>query len=314
MGFFNKSSIAGTDKAYINIANGDVFHALAVALIDAFKNAPRLTDDSLVILLDKFFSYYPSFKPAPALITPLEKMQRLIDNYRKSDIVEGLAVVLRDIVLDKVVENPVDYSAALIEVDPQTKIKDLLIPPEVAMKALSQVLGVKINAQLVEADKPIWAREIFEKEGLSASKLELRLQVLDGACFPQVRDKALYLHVGASKIMSVAPYSKHLDTIEPCLLKIQAHNQRLSFTVKQKVQAISLEGLSTEQLLNLYIQYLPQTTPSFNEHKAPLDVTNCAEVKALVEAALAKAIACGHLNHDDLFDNLEQTYTSVAVR
>lgn len=312
MGFFNKSSVGGTEKAFINVAKGKVFAAVAVALIDAFKNSPRLTDDSLVILLDKFFTCYPSFKPAPALITPLEKMQRLIDNHRKSDIIEGLAVVLCDIVLDEIVGNPVEYSAAFIEADPKTQIKNLIIPPELALKALSQVLGVKINVQLVEDDKPIWCRKIFEKKGVSSSKFELYIQSVNGLCFPQVRDKSLYLNVGLSKNMSVIPHSKYLETIEQCVREIQAYNQNLSFVVKQKKQAINLEGLSKEQLVDLYIKYLPPTMASVNQN-TPLDLHNSATINELVVSAFANAIAYGNLNQDDLFDNSPQAYRSVSV-
>jgi hypothetical protein len=333
-GFFSPaqpSSIqTATELSFINVG-GELFHALAVALIDSIRNAPHVHETTLKTILDRFFDYYPKFKAQLPYLTPAERMGMLINGPRKSEKVECMAFVLRQLVVDEIYAHPLNYREAFDGLDATTSKGFLREPttilPSSVLGALAQSLGLTITLSFTEHGKEIRKRDVFTDSSTQASKLELELQVQGEHYFPGVENKADFAYVGQLAISPPEPVvdaNDNMGTIAPMVALIEADNKRLLQIFLQWrenfLTMIKSKELTTASLMNFYIKFLPtirggiaDTTAFFSKltHAAEIPVTvesfsgTNKQIDELLASSLAGWISTNKIEVEQLFERVE---------
>ncbi|MDP2363494.1 MAG: hypothetical protein Q8M94_06955, partial [Ignavibacteria bacterium] len=310
---------------------GEQFHALAVALIDSIRSAPRVNDATLKTLLERFFDYYPKFKAQLPYLTPTERMGMLINGPRKSEKVECMAFVLRQLVVDEIYANPLNYREAFDGLDATTpkgflRKPSTVLPPSV-LGALAQSLGITITLSFTEHGKEIRKRDVFTDSADKTSKLGLILQVQGEHYFPGVENKADFAYVGQLAISPPEPVvegNKNTGTIAPIISLIETDNKRLlqSFLQWRENFLTMVKGkeLTTSSLIDFYIEFLPtikgviaDTTAFFSKltHAAetPVSVKPFGgpnkQIDELLASSLAGWISTNKVDVDQLFERIE---------
>ncbi|MCL9683070.1 hypothetical protein [Legionella maioricensis] len=342
-GFFTRtpanqsSTQTATELSFINVG-GEQFHALAVALIDSIRNASRVNETTLKILLDRFFDYYPKFKAQLPYLTPAERMGMLINGPRKSEKVECMAFVLRQLVIDEIYAHPLDYREVFDGLDVTTskgflRESTTVLPPSV-LGALARTLGITITLSITEHGKEIRKRDVFTDSTVHNPKLELVLQVQGEHYFPGVANKADFAYVGQLAISPPEPVvdsHENTGTIAPIVALIEADNKRLlqSFLQWRENFLTMIKGneLTTSSLMDFYIKFLPtvrgiiaDTTAFFSkltqaaETPVTLESFNGPnkQINELLASSLAGWISTNKIEVDQLFERIEAESSQSA--
>lgn len=318
---------------------GEQFHALAVAFIDSFKNASRVDEQSLKNVLERFFSYYPKFISTQPYLTPHDRMQMIIDNSRKSEIVECMAFVMRQLAVDEIYAHPLNYREVFRSLSPETskdylRQSDTLLPVS-ALKALAQVLSMTITLSMTEHGKELRQREIYNNSALDGPKLDVVVQVQGNQYFPRVKNKADFAYVGQLALNPIKPVLKSLDStrgIAEMLHEINLDNQRLKLSFEHSRKTLlSMVGageLTKEHLIDLFIEFLPKNNGSITgkaQFFSDLEQVNRQpitgpviggeqQVSQLLADTLAGWICSGQVDEEQFFDRLENKSASVLAR
>lgn len=341
-GFFkteNNSSSSQIQHSFINVG-GEQFHAAAVALIDYLKRSPRVNDDTLRKILERFYFHFPKYIPNQPYLTPSERMTMLINGTRKSEIVECFAHVLRELTLDQIYANPLNHREVFNGLDrdtPKSFLRQMSTPlPASALRALSQAIGINITLSFVEHDKELRKCEVYSGDTFNASKSGITIQVQhENYYFPAVKNKTDFVYVGQ---LAVSP-PKPVESVNPngdgtiadIIDLIAEDNKKLLQIYKQWRQnlltMLQVSEITTEMLLSLYIRFLPQAngriadmTKFFSElsmdSNKPI-VTNSIEDRNVIGESLASALArwisTGLVDADLLFDHLEKRSSPVSM-
>ena len=169
-GFFSKTPAKQKVESNFISVGGEQFHAVAVALIDHFKSTARVNEASLKRILERFFAYYPKFISMQPYLTPADRMEILINSSRKSEIVECIAYVLRQLVVDEIYADPLNlnYREVFSGLSPETPQNYLRQPntvlPAKALSTALQTLGLKITLSFIEHGKELRERVIFDDQ------------------------------------------------------------------------------------------------------------------------------------------------------
>lgn len=341
-GFFNKA-IAKQDNTFIEPSfinvGGELFHAIAVGLIDDFKNTSRHHEPSIKKILEYFYRYFPKLIANQAYLTPAERMSMLIKSGRNSEIVECMAFVLRQIAVDEILAHPLNYREVFSHFSPETEKRDLThsstMLPIGAIKALHNVLALNMTLSHREHGKELRRRERLEHENnsLPASAFQVVLQVQGNYYFPQVKSKADYAYVGQLAI-SPKPHvdeNRLLGNLLPTLNEItQADKQLLSdYEQKRRILSSMIDAgeLSVKQLIDLYIEFLPvkphvtSVDPLYVRQLEGLDKTpveynpsNQSQhyVAQQLVNGLASWISSKQVDEDMVFDRIESKSSSPS--
>lgn len=321
-----------SEFTYVNIG-GKSFQALAVAFVDYFKSAPRIPDATLKRILERFYTHFPKFISHQAYLTPMERMGILINSARKSEVVDCLAYVLRQITIDEVYAYPLNYREAFDGLDESTSKEYLRQPntalPSSVLRALSQALGITITLSYTENGKVLRLREVYSGSSPNAPKIELNVQVNDGKYFPRVKNEADYAYVGQLAIKSPEPVvnsDQNNGTIAEFIDLIHNDNKRLLRTYTQWRQNLLMEGLTRESLMALYIKFLPPKSSIipdlklfFSRLTAPegrpaqvADINNEQYVNELLAGTLAEWISINQVDPDLLLDSIDKPTLRTA--
>lgn len=332
-GFFPRTPASQSSKQapVLNFINtgGEQFHALAVALLDNLKNVPRGNDAPLKKILERFFAYYPQFKPQQAYLTPTERMGMLISGPRKSETVECMSFVLRQLVVDEIYAHPLNYREAFDGLE-ETTSKDFLrqpttILPVTVLNALANSLGITLTLAFTEHGKELRRRQVYTDSSVNTAKIELAIQVQGDQYFPGVTNSADFVYVGRLAINRPIPAENIHDktgTIADTVGLIAADNTRLLQTYAQWRQNLltMLAGkeLTTARLISLYIAFLPSkngvlgdTTEFFakltQSAKNPVAAAplkgSADQINELLASSLAGWISTNKVEVDQLFDS-----------
>lgn len=310
---------------------GEQFHALAVALIDCFKNATRINEASVKKILERLYSYYPKLVSTQPYLTPADRMGLLVNSSRKSEVVECLAYVLRQLVVDELYANPLNYREAFAGLSCDTLSSYLrqsnTILPVSALRALTEVLGMNITLIFTEHGKELRGREIYSSSLTNVPKFEVSIQVQGNEYFPLVKNKADFVYVGQLAITPLKPIDNVINqtsTIAEVLELIKSDNKHIKHaydqTRKSLMSMVDTGELTKEKLITYYIEFLPQnymahisTTAFFagleQLDKYPVVVPNSKDSKhqvaKLLVDALAGWISTKQLDADQLFDRID---------
>lgn len=324
-GFFNRTSAVQNGNqvpalSFINIG-GEQFHALAVSLIDDLKNTSRPDEKLLKKLLDRFFINYPKFKQQQAYLTPAERMGMLLNSVRISDLVECLAVVLRQLVADEIEQNFLDlkYREVFDGLEATTPKDFLRLPTtEISPRALGhsiEALGMNISIFVTEHDKGLRERQRFinTDNSSNANKTHLAVQVHDGQYFPGVKNKADFAYVGQLAINPPESAEFSVDetgTIADKLNLIEIDSKRYLQSYNQWRQnlltMVAGNELTTSKLMDLYIEFLPEEKENTNWlTKLSIEFSSGSNLTELLANALAALISTNKVEADQLFDRAE---------
>ncbi|WP_241480564.1 hypothetical protein [Legionella norrlandica] len=255
---------------------GEQFHALAVALVDYLNSSPRIKDVTLKKILERFYFHYPKYISNQPYITPSERMTMLIKGERKSEIVECFAYVLRQLTVDEIYANPLNYREAFNGLDRDTPKSFLRQPsivlPVSALRALAQATGINITVSFVEHGKELRKREIYSDDVVTTLKPGITIQIQHDNYFPAVRtkNKTDFAYVGQLAVSPPKPVESTSPnangTIADMVDLIATDNKKLLQTYKQWVQNLStmlqLGEITREKLISLYTKFLPSTNGS----------------------------------------------------
>lgn len=324
--------------SFINIG-GKQFHALAVTLIDSLKSGSPLNDTALKVLLGRFFDYYPQFKSQQAYSTPADRMAKLISGVRKSDLVECMTHVLRQLAVDEIYAYPLIYREAYDGLDANTSkgyLRQATAPlPISALKTLSRSLGINIALSYIEHGKEFRRRKVYSAP-VNSSKSLLTIQVQGEHFFPGVKNKADFAYVGQLAINPPVPVimsSEQEGTIAEQVELIAADNKRLlqSYTQWRQNLLTMIDGneLTTAALMDLYIEYLPvkpgiveNVTEFFSKlthaEDNPVSVASIKDsgkqMNELLASSVAALISIGEIKEDQLSDRLDTVSGSSQQR
>lgn len=319
-------------------AGGQQFNALAIAFIDHFKSANRVSESSIKKILEHFYAYFPKFISQQAYLTPMERMGILINSARKSEVVSCLAYVLHQITIDEVYANPLRYREAFDGLDAGTSKAVLrqsgtVVPVSVLM-ALSQALDLTIVLSFTERGKELPRREIYSANTTQSLKTELVLQVNNNKYYPRVRNEADYAYVGQLAIKAPEPVvnmEHNGDTVAELIGQISEDNKQLLRTYNQWRQnflnMVQIEELSTESLMTLYIKFLPETSSIIPDAKSFFSKLSDSEGKLTpvkhmdkskyvneeLAGTLAEWISTRQVNPDNLLDYIEKPALRTAT-
>lgn len=337
-GFFSKPAPAKNETkvaspVFINVG-GEQFHAAAVALIGELHHNLNLKDDILKKIIANYFHYFPQALPDEAyLTTPRERIRRLLNNPRTSELVERIAYVLRQLAVDELYTNPLnlDYREIFLSLKKDTPLNYLrdvrTSLPLSIFNALAQALNISIILSFKELGKEL---RKCEQMGDSNCAVSLLIQVQDQQYYPAVKQKNEFTHVGKLKI-AITPIKQAAEKqgdLEDIFNLITEANESLLHVFKQQRHKIlcmvNANELSREQLIELYCSLLPEQTRNadFLIHLAqiknpviagtPVDLEQ-ETIKSLADA-FASWIATGAITQEQLFESDEHSPSMVISR
>ncbi len=169
-GFFSNKTYGYKPReeySFINVGN-EQFHAAAVALIDSLYSAQRGNDAVLKKILERFYHYFPRYVASQPFLTLPERMGILLNNTRKTELVECMAYVLRQLTVDEIYIHPLKYREVfngLSAETPKNYLRDpkVKLPPS-ALNALAHALGITVTLSFKEPGKELRKRDVYDGE------------------------------------------------------------------------------------------------------------------------------------------------------
>lgn len=333
--FFNKVPIAtrqALERSYIDVG-GDQFRALAVTFIDAMNNSTFEPETSLKKIVDKIYSIYPQYSSitTSAFLTSSERFKMLVNNLRKSEMLDCLSDVFRQIAKDELCSFPLKYKEIFMGLDRNNSKKDLHFSNSSLFgSVVSQALGIHLILSYVGNNKDLAKREIYSCNDKMGPLLKVSLQVKGAIYFPQVTSiRDYYFLVKASKLIKRPSENsddlkdKDSETLGETISLVENDTQRLIRIYTQWCQnlltMIQLNELQIEDLRDLYIEFLPVENgfidpQSFFENaldvtSKPVESKDAGEFEQLCAEALAGWISMELVNVEQFSDRLEQLST-----
>ncbi|MGC1183298.1 hypothetical protein [Legionella sp.] len=322
----------GENYEVINVG-GEQFHAVAVALIDYLQSNSQVNDVSIKKILRGFSQYFPQYviHNSPSMPST-DLMRRLLNSPRKTELIECMAYVLRQLTVDELYADHVNlnYRNVFEHLTAKTAKNYLRKPdtqlPVCALKALQHTLGLSIILSFKEPGKELRRRE----KNFDNNHAALLIQVQDyNKYYPQVKHKEDFSSVGQLDV-TVKPIeipSENEGTINDIVSAINTDNQERLHTYEQQttkiLSMVAAGELSYEQLRDYYIVLVP-----FQLNNAPFitqlqQTINPVIVKAqvhpeqhtiLLATTLASWIAAGAITEDQLFDRIENIQVGTLAR
>lgn len=332
-GFFNQTPAIQekrvTPYSFISVG-GDLFQAVAVALIDALKHSPRMNEASLKKILARFFYHYPKFASSQACLTPAERMGMLLNSSRKSEIVKCMAFVLRQIAVDEIYAHPLNCReafAGLCAEDSQELLRQAsTVLPVASLRPLCDILALTVNLSIVEQGKELRKRHSYTNPASGFPKLSIEVQVQGDAYFPGVKNKADFAYVGQVAIASPQPVmpneqpeknlAEYIHLINEDNKDLAQEFKRLTVIIsKNVVECLSKPELKPE-LIALFVTFYPEkeslfgnTNEFFNglmhSDKNPITAATCTSTPDLIARTIAGWICANQINADEFFEAAE---------
>ncbi len=320
-GFFKAPAQHGSQQGenyeVINVG-GKQFQAIAVALIDYLHAGSPVNDATIKKILGCFSQYFPQYVANDAyLTTPKERMGRLLNNSRMSELVECMAYVLQQLTVDELYADHLNlnYRSVFANLSAQSYLRASNTKlPECALEALAHSLGLPITLSFKEPGKELRRRERYGDRDHAA----LVLQVQDEDYYPAVKRKADFTYVGqlAVTIKPAETLNVKDGNMADIFAAIASDNQRCLHVYEQQrhriLSMIDAGELTYEQLRAHYTALLPtqlHNAPfimklAHSEH--PVVATGAVDTKQpIIELAnkIASWIAAGAIKEDQLFEN-----------
>lgn len=342
-GFFTKTTDIQHSKQISELhfidVGGELLPAIAVVFLAGLKSAPALSEASLKIIVECFFSCYPQYKLQQPYLTATESMTMLVNTLRTSEMVNCLSRVFQQLAADEIYDRVLPYREVFDNLSKDTDYDFLrqpgaLIPNSVMAAALCEFLEITLIYSHMGEGQELRERIRFTHPTKDVHKPEWNIQVKEGKYFPGVRHKTDFAYVGALAItppkLTEKPKEK-TGRVAEILDLIKTDNARLLQIYTQWCQnlltMVHSEELTSSDLMDLYIEFLPA-------HSSIIDLTkffsklaksgsqpistkalkNSEEQRnELLASSLASWISTNQIEVDSLFERLEsQSRTAPA--
>lgn len=295
---------------------GDVFRALAIAIMDNLKGGVSLPEMALKKIFQRFVDYFPAAKKTLTI---------------DQETLGYLAFALRQIAVDEALANPADYQELFFGLDSEVEINSLrqvdtpLGPCVVA--AVARALNITVTLSFKRAAEELRARQVLNK--IDSSHFAITLQVQDGVYFPCVKNQTYFAAIGQ---LSTTPVKflmpSNSGTIEDAL-NIISHDNEILWKRYQEyrnrlMSTANENALSFRDLAQLYVKdaFLPDESSrrliaSLEKQRAvPIvkgerDSLEQSRRKMLIDA-FASGLSTGAIDEDELFDAMESSYTRTS--
>lgn len=327
-----------TEYKFIHVG-GDQFRALAVSLIDYLRNTRRVNDISLKKILECFDSRYPQYVPRPLYFSAAERLGMLINGPRKSEVVECMADVLRQLAVDEIYAHPLNYREIFNDFPASTPLdylRQTTTPlSSDALRALSCILSLTIILSITEHGKEFRARVVHANNSTGGPRGELYLQVQGTNYLPGVKNESDFAYVGHLAVKAPKPVEQTTSgTLAPLIELTATNNSELlrNYLRWRNNLLFKLEDpddkLTTRDLILLYGVFLPaqhgivtNITKFFarlsEKEKEPVTASKLQPsnyVNELLANAFAGWISTGLVDPDELFEHIETpSYASPAA-
>lgn len=331
-GFFNRNYAHPVQKqhekpSFINAGN-DFLFGIAISLTDSFKDSiPRGNEEALKKILNYFYHFFPKYINTQPGLAATERISVLFNNPRKSELVTCLSYVLRQLTVDELYAHPLKYREVFSGLN-STTLKNYLRDPNTllpasALNALAHALRMTITLSYKEPGKELRKRDILCKT--DQNEPNLTLQVQNGHYFSVVKYKTVLAYL-TQLISNLKPVeiNKNTETLDDILRLISQDNSQLlqSYDQWRKtiLSMVAAEELTCEQLIELYITFLPkQSTNTLSlsdlekKERQPVIAGNPSkqqqQIIELLANALASWISTKQIQPDKLFDQIENQTT-----
>ncbi|MFI4962417.1 MAG: hypothetical protein ACHP6H_01020 [Legionellales bacterium] len=340
IGFFEKTPVEpGVEKTLSRGGLGQ-FHALAITLLDCYKHRPQTSSVPLKRILDRLFTYYPTFISMEPSRNLVERMLMLTNTPRGPEIIECMAYVLRQLAVDEIYERPLNYREAFEGLSAETskgymRQSSTLLPAS-ALGAVAHTLGLKLTLSITEPFKPLRQCNLYDFRPKGVQSPELVVQVQGGTYFPEVKDEGAFTpvsQVANGVVAQIESMPEHFGTLAALIRDIEEDNHRLLVSYSQirktLMYMIERDELSRNELRDLYIKFLPTRdyfyTSSLDrllnqeqQDKKPMSFEAPLKTGERVNAQLidlvSGLISIGHINSDAFFNELETNHSRSAVK
>lgn len=352
-----KSHIASSVKnarsaSFIDVGgHGDCeFRSLTVGIIDNFISYPRKQNTELLSkLLGAYYQYFPQYRSnMPGLVTPVDRMQQLINRMPMAMLVQTMGYVLRQMAVTELCSNPWRYRGAFVEKNENTSPTEMRRQgtwiDESAIAAIAHVLSMPIKIQEVDRLKTLpLCRHYPPTDASSMSPIVLEHQ---GNRY-QVKTMSTerFQAVGNQSIPSIQPV-EDLPVRDPSmpelLAKIAAEDHRMMKVFEDRSNQLSLmveaQELNLEKLLAIYVKGMSQSDYLSGTVACPLaehgnqtlfdtilrdqqgvsDTGKATKThdQSIVDElihAIARALSIGQMNENKVFAEIEATQSVTST-
>lgn len=319
MGFFNSRHLVTqkVDKGsnFISVG-GELFHAVSVALIDHIKSGNRLSSPSLNKIQDAFSRYFPDYKLNLIHLAP--------NSPCRSELVERMAYVLRQLAVDEVFEQATEYRELFKGLSPNTP-QDYLRAPSTPLHfsvlgALAKVLGIQFQLSFIEEKGDL--RHVQSIHGLRGDAFELSLEIQGNDYSPNVVHQQNFKFLGHITLNAI-PCEKETraGTVQTALNAIEDDN-RILFELYAHYHTILYNlvrdgDLTRARLIQCYIDFIPTEYSTHGIYSAQfftdktqglagevIESSEQHDIRLLIHN-LAGWMATGQLDSGHFFDMLE---------
>lgn len=318
LGFFNSQALIpnkGKSPAFVFVG-GTIFHAVSVALIDHLKSGRRLASPSLNKIQAAFSRYFPDYKLHLIHLTP--------NSPCKSELVERMAYVLRQLALDEVLDKATQYRELFKGLSPNTPQSHLRTPSTPlhfsVLGALAQVFDIGFELSLIEEKNDL--RQMIKISAPLGAAFEISLEVQGNGYSPKVAHPHDFKYVGHIALNPV-PCEKEssTQTLRAALDAIEHDNcilfERYGHYVTILSNMVRDADLTREQLIQCYIDSIPTEHSTHGMDRAVFfsdktqaladDAMECSadHDTRLIIHHLAGWMATGQLDSGHFFDRLD---------
>jgi hypothetical protein len=342
-GFFsNKFSTKPTEEYSVINVGAKQFNAAATALIDYLHNPQHGNDAFLKKILDCFYESFPKYANHQSDLNASERMKILIDNHRKSELVECMADVLHYLTVVELFKKPLKYREVWAQFNAKTPKSHLYDPqtklPTSALKALAHALEINIILSYKEDGKVLRKCKKYIG-GVSATQANahLMIQVQGDQYFPMVQHKKDFVYVGRLAISPLKPENRHEEegTLADIFSSIDQDNTQLLQAYEQWRKTIlsmyqANKEITYTQLRDLFITHYPVeeadslSLPDLASSKRKPVIANTLTDEEYLVELFANYLAGWIVTKkapDNLFDGIEkqkpvekQTATKMSFR
>lgn len=339
--------VNGQKKVAVDVGGqGDCgFRAVAAGLLDHVLGSDRSHDAVLKNVMERYFQYYPQFKPEGRYLTAKDRLESLSRNVHMPELITTLAYVLRQMAVDTLVENPSMYRGAFVHENEKTSPEEMRKPTtwidETALAALANVLDIRISVSVVAPMRELPLHLNYNaSETLKTEKPVVSVVLKDKHYVPKVKNPARFQALTQRKARAIEPVEvQHLEpSMEDILKRIQHEDQQMLnhfILTKKRIQsAVEAGELSRDELFDYYIagmessDYLQGRVKQigldlgsqafFNElmarngqfsalHTQPAQMaTHEDRITQELIHALARAVSIGQMSEESLFTSVEE--------
>lgn len=346
--FFPQQVVTPTSRTTVNVGgNGDCgFRSIAAGLVDNFFTHPHLNKTLLNHILQRHFIYYPVHRPnLSEEETPHQLMSRLLKKVTMSELIQTMAYTLRQLAVDEMVKNPVQYPGAFVQNHEHTSPAEMRQPQtwidESSISALANALNLPIRVRLISSGKELSSPPLtYHSQSRHATmNPPVVISLERGHYQPSLLNPRIFQsNVYDSKVQMSPVQTVVTDSDMPEILKKIAEAEARTVAAFESTRdcltaMVTAGELTKSRLLEVYIKgivssdYLQGRMKQVDkEHQADFFSRAIADhpshtitskhddaIVAELVHAIARAISIGHMCAEEVFTQIDAQQSGLLV-